>query len=325
MNNNNNNNTVLKRSSLVDTSNSTKRSKSNDKHAIKVHEFDFLREPMDKHIKLLQAKKALEATHAATSPFVVLADTKDDNKLDFKAEMNVPKPVTADVKGDMDKETFDKTSFTHTVCQNMIQQTIVKNATKLGVPAAEALKNMELWVQGYSTFPFPFYNLQDTQNQTYKKDDFSLTADPEVVEQIVNIKGVDDLKTAVVGAIKTNNGDIVKYSKQDKDFNYFGIITGYKETGIEVRLVKFQMHMKQTDTKVLCGQVGKTSLDSKYNTYSFTADKYMLEKMQESLTGHLVDVLAAKLFEFAKMFYEEALENWGSDMSDSIKKMLKDA
>jgi hypothetical protein len=282
---------------------------------------------MKKHIKLLQHKKALDAAHSALAPMMLLAvgapaADADGNSDDNFGIMDIPKPMAVNSKGDMDEETFKATSFTHTVCQNMVQSSLIKEANKLGYDTKEALSNMDLWVDAYVNFPFPFYNFVDTQNGSYEEKNFSLKANAKVVESIVNIKGVADLKSAVVGALKNSGGELVKFSKKKRDFNYFGIITGYKKTGIQVRLVKFQMHMENTDVKTLCGGTQKTSLNSNYTTYQFSADTYMMKKMQESVQNKLVDEFADTLFEFAHNFYKDALKDWNTGIAANMRKIL---
>ena len=204
------------------------------------------------------------------------------------------------------------------VCQNMVQKTITDAAQKKGIPASKALQNMEAWVTGYTAFPFPFFNFVDAQAQDYKNDAFSLTANPDVVDSIVNIQNVANLKGAVVGALRASEGKLLDYSKSKKDFNYFGVITAYTDTAIQIRLVKFQMHMQKTDVKTLCGGTAKTHLDSNYNTFMFAGDKQLMIKMQEKMADKMVDYFAERLMEFLKSFYDQQL----ADFNDKIANII---
>ena len=191
----------------------------------------------------------------------------------------------------------------------MVQQTISNAAIDAGVPIADALKNMNAWVTGFTTFPFPFFTFTSQQDDVYQKADFSLKADPDVVEKIVNIKNVAGLKDAVIGALKNSGGEIARYSKEERDFNYFGVITGYNQTNISTRVIKYALHMKNTDAKALCVTYASTELNSSYNTYEFVGDKYMMIKMQEAIQDKLVDKIAEKLLIFIDEFYSKQRPN----------------
>ena len=95
--------------------------------------------------------------------------------------MSVPQPVTVDVNGTMTPDDYKACSMVMAVCQNMVQKTLTDAAKNAGVEAAVALKDMNSWVQAYVDFPFPFFSFKDTQSDVYHKDDFSITADPDVV------------------------------------------------------------------------------------------------------------------------------------------------
>jgi hypothetical protein len=237
---------------------------------------------------------------------------------DIKGPMSIPEPVSVDARGDMSLEDYQKCSLIMAVCTNMVQQTISNAAIDAGVPIADALKNMNAWVTGFTTFPFPFFTFTSQQDDVYQKADFSLKADPDVVEKIVNIKNVAGLKDAVIGALKNSGGEIARYSKEERDFNYFGVITGYNQTNISTRVIKYALHMKNTDAKALCVTYASTELNSYYNTYEFVGDKYMMIKMQEAVQDKLVDKIAEKLLIFIDEFYQKQLD----DYNDKIKNIV---
>jgi hypothetical protein len=237
---------------------------------------------------------------------------------DIKGPMSIPEPVSVEACGDMSPEDYQKCSLIMAVCTNMVQQTISNAAIDAGVPIADALKNMDAWVTGFTTFPFPFFTFTSQQDDVYQKADFSLKAAPDVVEKIVNIKNVGGLKDAVIGALKNSGGEIARYSKEERDFNYFGVITGYNETNISTRVIKYALHMKNTDTKALCVTYASTELNSSYNTYEFVGDKYMMIKIQEAIQDKLVDKIAEKLLIFIDEFYSKQLE----DYNDKVKNII---
>lgn len=243
-------------------------------------------------------------------------------KDNINGEMSVPEPVAVNVSGTMSKSDYEKCSLIMAVCTNMVQQTISNAAIDAGVSVAEAIKNMDAWVAGFVKFPFPFFTFKSNQSDSYSKQDFSLKADPDVVEKIVNIKNVPDLKDAVIGALKASEGEIASYSNQDRDFNYFGVITGYNETDIATRVIKYQLKMKNTDAKALCVTYKQTSLDSYYDTYEFVGDKYMMIKMQEALQDKLIEKMALRLLEFIDQFYEQQLQDYQRSIKDIIGGVL---
>ena len=98
---------------------------------------------------------------------------------DIKGPMSIPEPVSVDARGDMSLEDYQKCSLIMAVCTNMVQQTISNAAIDAGVPIADALKNMNAWVTGFTTFPFPFFTFTSQQDDVYQKADFSLKADPD--------------------------------------------------------------------------------------------------------------------------------------------------
>ena len=235
-------------------------------------------------------------------------------------DMSIPKPVEVDVNGTMSVEDYKACSMVMAVCQNMVQKSITEAAKTAGIAATDALKNMNAWVQGYVDFPFPFFNFKDTQNDVYQKKDFSLTADPDVVETIVNIKNLNGLKDAVIGALKKSGGNMASYEGTDRNFNYFGVITGYNETEIATRVIKFQMNLKTTKLDSLCVHYTQTNLDTAYDTYQFVADKELMIKMQQKMGDQLVDYMADKLLEFAKQFYDDQVRIYYDNLANTLKK-----
>lgn len=234
-------------------------------------------------------------------------------------DMSIPKPVEVNTKGTMSVEDYKKCSMIMSVCQNMVQKTLTDAAKSAGVEPAAALKNMNAWVRAYVDFPFPFFNFKDTQSDVYKKNDFSLKADPDVVEKIVNIKGVDGLKDAVVGALKSAGGNLASYQGTDRAFNYFGVITAFNETEISTRVIKFQMNMKTTKVDSLCVHYTSTALDTNYDTYQFTADKEMMIKMQDKMGDKLADFFAQQLLDFVQQFYTEQFAAYKAMLAELVK------
>ncbi len=220
----------------------------------------------------------------------------------------------------MSTEEYKARAMVMTVCQNMVQKSLADAAKTAGIAAADALKNMNAWVQAYVDFPFPFFNFKDTQSDTYKKNNFSLTADPDVVEQIVNIKNLSGLKDAVIGALHKSGGNLASYQNTERAFNHSGVITGYNQTEIALRVIKFQMHLKTTDVKSLCVSYQQTNLDTAYDTYQFVADKDLMIKMQSKMGDQLIDYMAAKLLDFSKAFYDKQLLEYQEALSDILKK-----
>ena len=238
-------------------------------------------------------------------------------------DISIPKPLEVNVNGTMSAEDYKACSMVMGVCLNMVQKSITDQAAKVGVPADEALKKMDAWVQAFVDFPFPFFTFKDTQSDTYHKTEFSLNTDPDIVEKIVNIKNVQGLKDAVLGALKNSGGDIASYSGTERDFKYFGVITGYNETEIAVRVIKFALHMKQTDAKSLCVTYHQTSLDTDYDTYQFIADKMLMIKMQAKMGDKLADYFAEQLLEFVKCFYDQEFRNYQDKIAKSLAEIFK--
>lgn len=230
-----------------------------------------------------------------------------------KGEMSIPEPIKVDCRGnDMDPEVYKKCSTIMAVCMNMVQKMLTDAALEKNIPPATALKNLDAWVAAFVDFPLPVFNFTEMQSQTSKQDEFVLSANADVVESIVNIKGVAELKEAVVKALRASGekGNLVSYSKQDKDFTYFGLITGYKSTSIDVRVVSYRMHMKNTEVKILCGGSSKTTLDSSYDTYVFSSDSAMMVKLAEKMGDKIVEVVAKNLLTFIETFYDDQLRDY---------------
>ena len=135
----------------------------------------------------------------------------------------------------------------------------------------------------------------------------------------MNIKNVNGLKDAVIGALKKSGGNLASYQGTDRKFNYFGIITGYNETEISSRVIKFQMNLKTTKVDALCVHYTKTNLDTVYDTYQFVADKELMIKMQAKMGDKLVEYMADKLLEFVKTSYDQQLADYQKNLADLLK------
>jgi hypothetical protein len=234
--------------------------------------------------------------------------------------MSIPKPVSVDANSDMSADDFKACSTIMSVVQNMVQKTLTDAAAAANVPLADALVNMDAWVQAYVDFPFPFFNFSERQSDVYKKDNFSLSVDPEVVENFLSLKGVAGLKDAVLGALKKSNGVLVSYEGTDRNFNYFGVVTTYRDAGIDVRLIKFQMLLKTTNVKALCVTFDQTNFSSAYDTFKFTADTQLMLAMQKKMGDKLVDYFANQLLNFAASFYDDQMKNFKTNMTNLLKK-----
>ena len=269
----------------------------------------FLVEAMDRrHMR----RELLAADQPASADF-----GKDDQVP--PGSMSIPDPVTVNQNGTMTEADYKACSMVMAVCQNMVQKTLTDAATAAGIAPDVALKSMNAWLKAYVEFPFPFFTFKDTQSNTYKKDEFSLNADPDVVESIVNIKNVAGLKDAVVGALRKSGGNLASYEGTEQHFNYFGVITAYNETEISVRVIKYAMNLKKTVVKTLCGGFEKTALDSAYDTYQFVADKELMIKMQAKMGDQMVDYMADKLLQFVKAFYDQQLQRFVESIGVILK------
>lgn len=225
-----------------------------------------------------------------------------------------------DLNAGMSAADYKACSMVMSVCQNMIQKTISDAASEAHIEAAVALKNMNAWVQAYVDFPLPFFNFVDTQSDDYKKTDFKLSADPDIVDKVLNIKNVPDLKDAVSATLHKTGGDIVSYQGTTRHFNYFGIIKAYFDTRIEFRAVKYSLNLKETNVKVLCSSTDVTKLDSTYDTYLFEADKYFMVKMQEKMGDQMADYFAEMLFTFIKAFYQTQMDGFKEKLVNIFQK-----
>lgn len=231
---------------------------------------------------------------------------------DMQGTMSIPEPLAVNCNNGMTEEDYNSCAFVNSVCRNVIQQVIVENAEKEGRNPNEAIRDINAWVDGFLKFPFPFFNFVDYQADHYKEDNFSFNADEKVIESIVNIKGVPDLKNAVFTALHSagEDGKLLAYSNRDRDFTYFGVITAYTQTEIFMRVICYTMHMQSTDVKALCSKTQKTSLDSSYVTYRFSADKSLMIAMQKSIQSEYVESVAEQLLEFLKKMNKRALDNF---------------
>lgn len=246
--------------------------------------------------------------------------TNPGNGDKVSGDMDCSDIATVDVNAGMSKSDYQACSLVMTVCQNMIQKMISDAASKSGTDLSKALKNMDAWVQAFVDFPFPFFNFVDTQSDTYKKSAFKFSADPDIVDKIINIKGVDDLKDAVSAALHKTSGDIISYQGTERHFHYFGVIKAYFDTGIEFRVIKYEMNLKETDVKVLCTDTDVTKLDSVYDTYCFQADKDFMIKMQSKMSEQLMDYFAEQLLVFVKTFYDEQLGKVEERLAQLLRK-----
>lgn len=229
-----------------------------------------------------------------------------------KGDMSIPEPMKVNVNGDMDQDVFKQCSTTMSVCVNMVQKMLTDAANKAGIKPADALRNIDAWVAAFVDFPLPVFNFTEAQSQVYNNNEFSLSANPGVVESVVNIKNVADLKDAVLKALRDSGpkGNLASYSHTDKYFTYFGIISGYTKASIDIRVVSYQMHMAHTEVKTLCGGTEKTELHSSYDTFVFSGDSNMMQKLAAKMEGQLIDYFAQKLYDFIVQFYADELADY---------------
>ncbi len=258
---------------------------------------------------------AMDRKKAANGITTLVSSANDK----VQGEMSIDNPLEIAVQGSMSQEEYKSCSLIMTVCQNMVQKVITDAAKARNIPPADALKQMNVWIQGFVDFPFPFFNFKDTQSQTISKNDFSLSLDASLVESIVNISNVKGLVDAVIGALKKSGGKLVDYKNQNKKFNYFGIITGYNVTEVSTRVIKFQLDLKSTDIAALCGSFAKTKLDSAYDTYQFVGDKNLLIETHKKIGDGPSDYFAKKLMVFMEEFYENQLKKYKDGLGDQIR------
>jgi len=245
-----------------------------------------------------------------------LASSKDK----VSGPMNIPEPMQLHENGDMTPEDFRKCSSMMNICLNMVQQTITNAAKISNIPVTEALKSMDAWVTGLTDFPLPIFNFRDAQHQTINQEKFSIDVNPDVIDSILSIRNVPALKDSIIKALQKTNGHLASYSKLDKTFNYFGIITGYSSSEISIRAVKFGMRMKETEVKSLCGGGSQTRLDSDYDTYQFVGDKEMMIKIWEKNIDRTADYIANALFDLMKSFYDKQLVEYGEKVKNLLRK-----
>ncbi|QTF91493.1 hypothetical protein, partial [Halomonas sp. BM-2019] len=96
--------------------------------------------------------EAMDRKAEAHKP-VLLAAGGLEGKDKVSGDMSIPKPVEVNVNGTMSVEDYKACAMVMSVCQNMVQKSITDAAKTAGVKAADALKNMNAWVQGYVDFP----------------------------------------------------------------------------------------------------------------------------------------------------------------------------
>lgn len=263
-------------------------------------DLSFLEEPFKERIAELEKPKTLKSAGL-------------DN---MQGEMSIPEPMMVSANNGMTGDDYNACSSVVSACRNMIQQVIVE-----ANPGNEdkAILDMGAWVRGFLKFPFPIFNFIDYQQDSYKEDNFSFSANPDVVEKILTVKGVPDLRDAVFAALHSagEDGKLAAYSKKERDFHYFGIINAYTQTDVFIRVIRFTMHMQNTEVQALCSKTQKTALDSEYVTYRFSADKGLMINLQKVLSAGLVEDIAAALLEFIKAQSQHALERFSKEVNGS--------
>ena len=161
----------------------------------------YFKEVCNSHFKEIECK-----------PFMLRS--ANENSL---GEMSIPEPMIIDARQDMDENEYRACSMLVNVCKHMIQKTLTDTAEKNNIDAAKALKDMDLWVKGFVDFPLPFFTFESMQEQEYKNDDFCLSANADVIEQIVNIDGVPSLKRAVISALKSSGEKVIEKDSQSEE------------------------------------------------------------------------------------------------------------
>lgn len=272
--------------------------------AINKLEDAFLFKAMDKHIKEKQVSR-MAALPEETS-----------------GQMSIPQPIVINSNADMDVEVYKKCSLLISVFINMMQKSIIAAAATAGIPADTGLKNIDAWFKAFLEFPLPVFNFVDSQRQNEKRNDFNIKADLSIIDSILNIKNIGNLRDAVLKALQDvgNSADLISYSKTDKDFKYFGVITHYSTTDISVRVVDFTMRMKNTDVKILCGGTGRTKLDSYYYTYSFSANQQLISRLADKFGDEIVDYISSELDTFLNTYYDSHAQNSQSLINDVFSK-----
>ena len=263
-------------------------------------DLSFLEEPFKERIAELEKPEMLKSAGL-------------DN---MQGEMSISEPMMISANNGMTGDDYNACSSIVSVCRNMIQQVIVE-----ANPGSEekAILDMGAWVKGFLNFPFPIFQFIDYQKDTYKEDNFSFSADTNAVEKILTVKGVPDLKDAVFAALHSagEDGKLAAYSKKERDFEYFGIINAYTQTDIFIRVIRFTMHMQNTDVQALCTKTQKTALNSEYVTYRFSADKGLMIKLQEVLSAGMVEDIAGELLKFIKAQSRHALDHFSEEVNGS--------
>lgn len=260
-------------------------------------DLSFLEKPFNDHIANLAKPRMLKSAGL-------------DN---MQGEMSIPEPMMVSANNGMTGDDYNACSSIVSACRNMIQQVIVE-----ANPGNEekAILNMGAWVRGFLKFPFPIFNFSDYQSDHYKEDNFSFSADADVVEKILTVKGVPDLKDAVFAALHSagEDGKLLAYSQKERDFEYFGIINAYTQTDVFIRVIRFTMHMKNTEVQALCSKTQKTALDSEYVTYRFSADKGLMIALQKAMNEGMVEDIAAELLKFIKNQSQRALSRFSEEV-----------
>ncbi|HAP20669.1 MAG TPA: hypothetical protein DCR27_05290 [Lachnospiraceae bacterium] len=261
-------------------------------------DLSFLEEPFKEHIAALDRPKMLKSAGL-------------DN---MQGEMSIPEPMMVSANNGMTGDDYNACSSIVSACRNMIQQTITE-----ANPGNEdkAILDMGAWVKGFLKFPFPIFNFIDYQKDHYKEDNFSFSADADVVDKILTVKGVPDLKDAVFAALHSagEEGKLMAYSKKERDFEYFGIVNAYTQTDVFIRIIRFTMHMQNTEVQALCSKTQKTALDSEYVTYRFSADKGLMIKLQAAMNDGMVEDIAGALLKFIKMQSQHALDHFSEEVN----------
>ncbi len=253
----------------------------------------FLEKPLNEHLEHLAKPQMLRSAGL-------------DN---MQGEMSIPEPMFVSANNGMTGDDYNACSSIVSACRNMIQQVIVQ-----ANPGKEdkAILDMSAWVKGFLKFPFPIFNFIDYQSDTYKEDNFSFSADTDAVERILTVKDVPDLKEALFAALHSSgeDGKLMAYSQKERDFEYFGIINAYTQTDVFIRIIRFTMHMKNTEVSALCSKTQKTALDSEFVTYRFGADKGLMIALQKAMQAGMVEDIAAELLKFIKNQSQQALSHF---------------
>ena len=82
-------------------------------------------------------------------------------------------------------------------------------------------------------------------------------------------------------------------------------------------MIRFTMHMQNTDVQALCTKTQKTALNREYVTYRFSADKGLMIKLQEVLSAGMVEDIAGALLKFIKAQSQHALDHFSEEVNGS--------